>query len=386
MSNKKHALLSASGADRWLICTPSARLSSSKGEGESIYADEGTLAHEISEWRIKEVLFGLDLSNHINKLMQHDLFQEEMMDYVNEYAEFVVEKIRNAPAGAMFVQEHQVNLRDWIPDGFGTTDVSIASDEYLEVIDLKYGKGVPVDAYENGQMLVYALGVHRDFGILFNYKKIRLTIYQPRIGNISTYETDITNLFRWANEVLRPTALRAYEGIGELVPGDHCRFCKLKPTCAAFAKFNLEVAKREFDITEMTDDQIVKVLSRSKQIKNWLTSVENYALKESLTGRKFPGIKLVEGRSNRVVQNPEKLKETLIGLGLSEEQFMESKILGTTKMTKLLGSKKFRENVEQYLFKPPGKPTLVDLEDKRPEYDRNAAASLEFEEIKDDDE
>jgi hypothetical protein len=377
---RKHAMLSASGADRWLVCTPSARLESELPETESVYADEGTLAHEFCFWEIRHKIWGVDIENKLIALKQNELYDESMLGYAEEFAEFIAEKYRKAPRGTFIVQERKFNLQEYIPKGFGTSDATLVGPGFIDVNDFKYGKGVPVDAYENAQMMIYGLGAYEEFNLLYPIDIAYLTIYQPRIENISTYEITTENLIRWGREVLRPTALRAYAGEGDFIPGDHCRFCKVKAICSANARLQLTLAAREFDPSTVTDEQIVKVLLRADQVKNWVKAVENYALKMALQGKKWPGLKLVEGRSNRIYADVDKIIKQLVEVGYNENELVNKKPIGITEMKKKISKQHMDAIVNPLLIKPIGKPTLTVEDDKRPEWDKNAAAAIDFEE------
>lgn len=389
--SKQHAMLSASGASRWLTCTPSARLEQTVEETESSYADEGTLAHAIAEILIRCKLFSINPNLMLERLKKDwdndheegsrfdDFYSEEMWDCVDEYSNYIVAQFAEAPAGAKIMQEAKLNLHDYVPEGYGSTDVIILADYVMDVFDYKHGKGVPVDAFNNKQMMMYALGAYLEYNLLYDIQKIRMTIYQPRIGNISTHTISVRDLMRWANEIVKPTALMAFQGVGDFVPGDHCRFCRIRSTCTTNAQYNLQVAKREFDVDQMTDEQLVKVYERSDSIKNWLNSIDDYMLKQALGGKKFPGLKLVAGRSVRKYTDQEKILDGLTTKGgYGGEQLVNKKILGITAIQKIVSKLHFKEFVEPYLVKPPGAPTLVSEDDQRPEFDRNQSAKNDF--------
>lgn len=376
--SKKHALLSASGAKRWMTCTPSARLEEHIPQVESPYADEGTLAHEIGEWLIKEAIWGISVQHEIDKLKDNPFYSDEMYEYCWGYAEFVATRLREAPDGAVLIQEQRLALTEFIPEGFGTTDNAIVAPGYCEIIDLKYGKGVPVDSYENPQLMVYALGVLAEYDLLYDIKNVVMTIYQPRIDNTSTYEITANNLYRWGRETLRPAALLAFQGIGDILPGEHCKFCRVRPVCKEHAKYNLALAAREFEPAEITDEQLVKILKRAKAIKNWITSVEQYALRRALEGHKWPGLKVVEGRSVRKYSDQQAVIEAISAAGLPEDDFVIKKLPGITELSKKMSKLDFQKIVEPLLIKPKGSPTLADEDDKRPEWNSSAAAYLDF--------
>lgn len=373
----KHAMLSASGAERWLLCPPSARLELTIEEIPSEYADEGTLAHMLGEIVIKEKAYGLDLSHLKRDIEAHELYSEEMAGYIDEYANFVVEQVRDAPAGSILIQEHKVYFTEYVPEGYGTVDNGIIGPGVLKVIDLKYGKGVPVDAYENKQQMLYALGMLLDYEVLFDIDTIVVTIYQPRINNVSSYTITKSNLLLWANEVLKPIALKAFSGEGDYLAGDHCRFCRARPNCKTNTAYNLQVAVREFDVATVTDEQVVKVFLRADAIKNWLNAVETFVKREAIAGRKWPGLKVVEGRSVRKYTDEEQIINNLTKAGY--EDLTKSKIIGITDLTKKVSKDDFNNLVKPYVHKPKGSPTVVHISDGRPEWDRTADAANDFE-------
>lgn len=245
-------MLSASGASRWLICTPSARLEQTIDEIESNYADEGTVAHRLAELLIKHKLKKVSPKGYADKLdeiMNTEYYSEEMHGYVEEYAEFVMDTLRAAEPGTILFQEQRLELEAFIPEGFGTTDIMMINPKKLYITDYKHGKGVPVSAVENSQIKVYALGALKEFDFLYNdIKEVEMTIYQPRIENVSTYIMTVEDLMHWGYSVLKPTAQIAYEGLGEFIPGEHCQFCRARPVCKATAVYNLQLAAKTFEV------------------------------------------------------------------------------------------------------------------------------------------
>lgn len=384
----KHAMLSASGAFRWLICSPSAKLESDLkeqyGDQSSVYAEEGTTAHLLSETMIKHKLGKIKdnvYKSELRKIEKDEHFNESMYDYCDEYSTYVVEKFNAAGKGAMIFLEQRLDMTDYIPEGFGTTDVVIICDHVLEIIDLKYGKGVPVSAEENKQMMVYALGAIKSFDWLYEMEKIKMTIYQPRLDNISTFEIEVDNLLRWGTEELIPKAELAFEGEGEFVAGKHCQFCKAKASCRAHMEYHMSLAKYDFKKSPlMSPEEISDVLTRGPLFKNWITAVEEHALIEALNNKtKYPGFKLVEGRSNRKYLDEQKVIKVLTTKGkMKRADIVKEKVLGITELTKLIGKLQFDNLLSSLLIKPPGAPTLVVETDKRPEYNSSEAAKLDF--------
>lgn len=369
-----HALLSASGSSRWLSCTPSARLEQQFENKTSEYAEEGTLAHELGELKLRKELEGLStrsFNSKIKKIQEHKLYTADMPDYVDIYVETCLEKVSEAKAktpDALFKIEQRLDFSEWVPEGFGTGDFVIIADGTMEVCDLKYGKGVPVSAENNKQMMLYALGAISEFSFLYDIKKVRMTIIQPRLDNISTFEVTVEDILKWAEEYVKPRAELAIKGEGEFVAGAHCRFCRAKSVCKARADKNLELAKYDFQSPNTLDNNdIAYILSKVDELVNWASDVKEYALEQALNGEEFDGFKVVEGRSNRKYIDVEVIATTLEQNGYADI-FKPKELLTLTNMEKLVGKKKLNELIGKYIEKPAGKPTLVPITDKREPY------------------
>jgi hypothetical protein len=254
----------------------------------------------------------------------------------------------------------------------------LVSDDYIEVIDLKYGKGVRVSAEKNSQMMLYALGLYNAYGDLYGAEKVRMTIIQPRIDNISTSEISVEELLKWGDEI-KPIAAHAFRGAGERVAGDHCKFCKARATCRALADYELETVKEDMQPDSLTDIDISEIVRRADSIKKWLTSVEEYALEEALKGTKWPELKVVEGRSVRKISDDKKALLLLKKAGYKDTEILKPQELQTiSALEKLIGKKKFSEVLGDVIIKPQGKPTLVPASDKRPEMELEAATENDF--------
>lgn len=376
-SERSHALLSASGAGRWLNCTPSAKLEEEYGEEKtSVYAQEGTLAHELSELYIrKDTLQTIDenaFNTRLEEIMENDLFSEEMLEIVPIYTDYCAEQFAEAitdnPMAIMEI-EQKLDLTEYIPESFGTADCVIINDGLMEVIDLKYGKGVPVYAEWNKQLMLYGLGALRKYDVMYDISEIRLTIVQPRINNISSWQISADELRKWAEEELRPKAQLAFEGKGELCAGDWCRFCSVKNQCRKLYEQQLEIAKYEFSEPELlTDEEIADVIKRTPKLVEWANSIVEYAQSKAISENKqWPGLKLVEGVSRRKWVDEEVVERVLLERSvLDEEDIYTMKLKPITEIEKLIGKKQFAEEFSDIVVKPQGKPTLVPLEDKRP--------------------
>jgi len=373
----KHALLAPSSANKWLNCPPSARLEDSVVKTTSTFADEGTLAHELAEGIIRDMLGwtnALQYVKMLERIQHHELYKPIMFSYCYDYASYVIESYnaeRAQDKSARLEIETPVDLSAIVPEGFGRLDTEIITRKKIKIIDLKYGMGVPISAVNNTQLKTYASGILDEMAMWDDsIEVIELVIYQPRLDNISEWSISAEDLKKWTSEVLVPGAKLAFEGGGEFKAGAHCRFCGVKAQCAANAQYNLELAEYEFQqALLLSDHEIADIMNRADQFVNWLNAVCDFALKEAVEGRrKWPGLKLVEGRSNRAYSSEKAVKEALNKQGFNDDQIYNKKILGITEMQALLGKKYFDSALEGLITKPPGKPTLVDEEDKRPEW------------------
>lgn len=371
-----HAFLSASASHRWLSCTPSAAIEAKLPDKTSQYAEEGTRAHALAEKRLNRFLEGKPL-----KRKPKDV-DGEMWEATEVYVDACIEKINDArktsPDAEVHVEE-QLDFSPWVPKGFGTGDMVIVSDDFIEVIDLKYGKGVKVSAENNTQMMLYALGLYNTYGMLYGAEKVRMTIVQPRIDNISTAEMSTEDLLAWG-ESIKPVAEKAFKGEGERCAGEHCRFCKAKATCRKLADYELEKVQEDLEPEELTDIDIVYILMRSDSIKKWLTTLEEYALDKAINdGITWPGMKVVEGRSNRKINDTDLARKALTDAGYSMDEIMKPQELQTiTALEKIIGKKRFTELMGDNLIKPQGKPTLVPESDRRPPMELETATDKDF--------
>ena len=366
-----HAVLSASGSKRWLSCPPSARLEQTFPDKAGEAAQEGTLAHALAEARIRHWLGEISengLTLRIDSIRHDALYSPEMGEYVQEYVDLCIEKI-NAAQGVALVEE-RLDFSRWVRNGFGTGDMVIIGDGVLEIVDLKYGKGVPVSAEGNTQMQLYALGAIEQYGYIYDFDHVRMSIFQPRNGGLSTQLMSVAELLAWG-ESIKPIAELAYEGKGEFKAGDHCRFCRAAAQCKALSEYNMEIAKLEFrDADLLTDDEVSFVLERIDGLVRYAEKVKAFALEEALKGHRWPGFKVVEGRSNRKITDEAKAVKLLRGAGYADDVIYKPLEMQTiTALEKLVTKKKFGELLGSVVEKPPGKPTLVPEDDKRPEYD-----------------
>ena len=360
----RHALLSASSSHRWLNCPPSARLCEGYEDKGSEYAQEGTDAHSLCEHKLKLAL-GMETTDPTDSL---SFYNEEMEECACGYAAYVMELVEEAKKTCkdpVVLIEQRLDFSRFVEEGFGTGDCVVIADGTLYVIDYKHGKGVEVSAVENPQMMLYALGALELFDGIYDIDTVRMAIYQPRRENVSVCVMAKDDLLQWAYNDLMAKAKLAYEGGGEYACGDWCRFCKAKAACRKRAEYNLELAKYDFEMPATLDDvEIAAVLARADELAAWAADVKEFALQQALSGVRYDGWKIVEGRSNRKYTDEDAVADTVSKAGFDP---YEPKLLGITAMEKLLGKKKFAELLAGLVEKPQGKPALVPVTDKRPE-------------------
>lgn len=359
----KHALLSASSSHRWLNCPPSARLCEQYEDKGSRYAAEGTDAHSLCEYRLKTAL-EIRAKDPTPDL---SYYNEEMEECANGYAAYILELVETAKqicSDPVVLIEQRLDFSRYVEGGFGTGDCVVIADGTLHIVDYKHGQGVLVEAEGNPQMMLYALGALEIFDGIYDIDTVSMTIYQPRRENISTYTVFKESLYQWAEEILKPMAELAYAGNGEFLCGNWCQFCKAKHECRARAERNMELAKYDFKMPPLLeDDEIETILIRIDELVSWASDIKDFALQAAVSGKQWNGWKLVEGRSNRRYTD-----ETVVSNAVSKSGYdpYERKVLGITAMTTMLGKKRFDELLGSYIEKPQGKPTLVPESDKRP--------------------
>lgn len=371
----KHALLSPSAAHRWMNCTAAPLLEKDVEDKGSTFAEEGTLAHAYCAKKLKEFL-GLSVDEEKAEIAQLDeqYHSGEMDEYTDTYKTIVLEKFNAARAktkDAQLLVEVKLDFSHYVPDAFGTSDAIIIADGVMEVIDFKYGKGVKVSAVENPQMMIYALGAWDLFNFEYDIRKVRMTIVQPRIDNLSEFELDAADLINWAVDELQPKANEAYAG-GKQKPGNWCQFCKVKANCKALSSMCIEAQQANPDPRKISKEVMERtILPFLSTFKTWLTGVEEYSLEQALSGVQYRGFKIVEGRSIRKITNPTAVMELLDKEGLAKEAYIKpTELRSITDLEKLIGKKRFCTICAKYINKPQGKPTLVPESDKRPAFNQ----------------
>lgn len=395
-----HALLSASSSKRWLTCTPSARLEENFPNESSVYAEEGTAAHELGEYKIRR---------YLHERMQRpksEFDSEELETNTDIYADFIIttiERIKETCPNPLVMVEERLDYSYLVPSGFGTGDCVIVADSTLYVIDYKNGAGVFVSCDHNPQMMLYALGALHAYGYIYNIHTVSMTIVQPRMENISTFTCSVGELNEWAESYVRPRAKLAYEGKGEQVPGDHCRFCRAKAVCRACAQEALALVKAEFldldsdvlpedkcpDTAEtdatapynldrsaptfkspalLSQAEVEEILPTLNRISSWIETVFAYVSSEAINhGITWKGYKVVEGRSNRKFTDTKAVVSAAAKEGFTDVYKQE--LISLTEFEKMMGKKRFAEILGEFVVKPPGKLALVPESDPRPAVD-----------------
>lgn len=371
----EHAFLSASSSHRWISCPPSARLEQNFENKDSIFAAEGTAAHALAEYKLKKYI-GIKI-----KKPKSEFDEKELEYYTDIYFDYACELIAEAKARSrdpIILVEQKLDFSNYVKDAFGTGDLVIVADGILDVVDLKYGKGVEVSAINNPQMMLYAIGALNLFDSLYDIKKVRMTICQPRLDNISTFEITVDDLTKWAEDIVKPKADLAIKGEGEFCAGEHCRFCRAKFNCRARVDENMKMAQYDFRKGPLlTDDEITEILSSIDELQKWANDIQAYVLDKAVNeNKKWDGFKLVEGRSSRKYSDEEAVSKTLINAGYKEDDIYSKNLLGITAMEKAMGKKKFKELLNNLVYKPHGKLTLVVESDKRPEI--KSTAEVDF--------
>ncbi len=409
-SPNAHSLLSPSGSHRWLVCTAAPRFEEHLAASTSIYAEEGTTAHKVAELYVQQRFCGMTkrkFNAELKKIQAEEHYDPEMLETAETYVQYLTERVNRFKHLHMVQPEMTVDLTRWIPDGFGQCDCSIIGDDTLHITDYKHGKGVPVSAKDNPQMRWYALGVlawldspggyYSQFpaAVYGKIKRVTMAIVQPRLADgISEDEISVDDLLAWGEWGSKQAHI-AYEGKGEFVPGEHCKFCRGRDICRARAFHNLALedfkdcvppsAVQDGEPTDpnarkvlglpniLSDAEIGDILIRGKNLVDWYKGVQEYALSCILEGGIIPGWKAVEGRSNRAFSDPDKAAAMLLDAGLSEEAVYKTEIRGLTELEKTVGKKRFGELLGDLIVKPRGKPTLAEESDKREAY--NSAVS-----------
>lgn len=369
-----HALLSPSSASQWLTCTPSPRLTEGYEDSSSDFADEGTLAHSYAETflthhsdskALKKALKAMEKDKHYEK---H--YSPELVEHASNFADYVLEQCVGDHALEV---EQKLDLRNWVPEGFGTGDAIVVKDGILNLNDLKFGRGVRVSSVENKQLMIYGLGCIDKYSWIYDFHTIRLHIYQPRINNISVWSITVDELVKWGEEELKPKAKLAWDGAGTTVAGEHCRFCKVKGECKSLAEFSLSILKDDFKEAHLlTPEEIGEILPKVATVEIFLKAIHDHAYGSLLGGGTIPGYKLVKGRPTRVYTDVDDIRKALNDAGYTDDAInvppKPPTLLTLTAMEKMLKKKEFDKIVAPYVKRVDGKPAIAPESDKRDEY------------------
>lgn len=378
-------------------CTAAPRFEEQFPESTSEYAEEGRLAHSFCELKVQKKFTALlnrkQYDSKFKKLKKDPLYSDEMDRTSDRYIEYLTEKAMSYDSPPLVSAEVKVDFSEYAPEGFGTCDCIMIGGDMLNIVDYKHGKGVPVSAENNAQMRLYALGALKKYEPFYGdiIKNVCMTIYQPRLSDIPSNETLTAPELKAWGETVKPLAQKAFAGFGEFVPGEHCRFCRGKAQCAARAKVNTALedfkdcvkpvqAESKPDARILTNSEIGSLLIRGQYLVSWYEDLKSYALGAILNGEDIPGWKAVEGRSNRTFSNQDDAIATVIAAGYEEAMVYERKAKTLTQIEDLMGKEAFKEKLGQFVIKPPGKPTLATLSDKRPPFNSAVADFAEVSE------
>ena len=369
-AGRAHARLNASSSHRWMMCPPSVKLSENFADKPSPYAEEGTYLHELSELKLHNYLGDMTpeaIGATFASLKDNEFYSDEAESVTDEYVGFCIETIEAVKAGCadpLILVEHRIDYSEYVPEGYGTGDLIIVADGVLEVVDFKGGRGVRVDATRNSQLMLYGLGALLEFDTLYDIHTVRMTIVQPRLSNISTYEISADELIRWAEEEVRPRALLAYEGKGEFCAGEHCRFCKARYTCRTRSEYHMRLAAKDFKAPDLlTDEEIIDILPVAESLNNWVQDLLSFATQQAVDGKQWPGYKLVAGRSIRKYTSEAEVIKAATEAGYTD--IYKTSLLGVGDLEKRMGKKAFKDVLGKYVVKPVGAPTLVPDTDPR---------------------
>ncbi len=369
-SGRGHSELGPSSSERWLKCTPSAMLSAQFQDKPSVYAEEGTFLHELCELKLHRYLGDMTQDLIEKQYAEHrdnDFYSDEAEEvtdvYVNHCIE-VIEAIRLSCPDPYIAVEHRLDFSEYVPDGFGTGDFIAIADGVIEVIDFKGGRGVRVNADHNSQLMLYGLGALLEFDPLYDIKTVRMTIVQPRLQNISSFEMDADELIIWADEYLHPRALLAQKGEGEFCAGEHCRWCKARHTCRARSEYFMQLAKRDFRQPDLlTDEEIADMLPVAEALNNWVQDLLAFATQQAVEGKQWAGYKLVAGRTARKYTSEAEVVQACTDAGYTD--IYKTTLLGVGDLEKRMGRKAFQDILGKLVYKPEGTPTLVPVSDPR---------------------
>lgn len=371
-----HARFSPSSAYRRLNCPPSLVLEEQFEDEESHYAAEGSAGHALAEHLIKKHL------KQRGRRPVSNYYSDELLEAVDEYVSYVISEIEEAKRickNPLFFVEQRVNASEYVDECFGTADMVIITDKVAHIVDLKLGKGVPVFAEQNPQLMIYGLGILSIAELLYDIESVRLSIFQPRLNSLSTWDISSMELKAWGENVLKPRGAMALMGTGDFMSGNWCRFCKARNQCRARAEEFLELAKMEFrEPALLSDEEIAEVLKVSDELAKWASDIYAFAQDQAIVhGKQWNGYKLVEGRSNRKYTSEEEVAQAAIAAGFSD--IYKRSLVTITEMERLMGKKEFAKTLGHLVYKPQGKVTLVSDSDKREAVTKTTAAA-EFQE------
>lgn len=381
-----HALLSPSSAERWIHCPPSAQINAQAGDRDTVFTREGTLAHAVAELKArKHFLTGIGprkFQKELEKFKTDELWQDEMDAHTDAYLEALKDIAAGFAARPYVALEQRVDFSGYVPEGFGTCDCLMIGGDVLQIVDLKYGKGVRVEAERNPQLMLYALGALLAYAPIYDIAQVRMAIVQPRLAaEPSTFSLPAGALLDWAETVVKPAAALAARGEGEYAEGDWCRWCAIRATCRTRAAAQTALEDFGFKVSPvLSDAEIGRALTLGQRLRAWLPDLEDYALGACLAGKDIAGWKAVEGRSVRAWTDPDAAFAAARAAGVPDEMLYERKPVTLAALEKVMGKKPFAAALAGYVATPPGKPALVRADDRRPAITNRPTAEDDFKE------
>lgn len=371
----EHARLSPSAAHRWIPCSGSLALEESLPKGErtdSVHSREGTAAHELAQWTLNDPTKAC--ADFVGRFTSNDWeVTHEMAKDVQVY----IDNIRDYAKGNALFVEKRVDFSEAIgvPNCFGTLDAGIITTdgEELQIHDLKFGRGVQVFAEENEQLMIYALGMLIEYGLLHDFKRVRLVIHQPRLHHLSEWDCTVDELITFSH-VVRAAAREAISGNGQLVPGKkQCQWCKAAAVCPALTKTVTETIGTELDTPERTvipknATELALKMDAIEMIEIWCKAIRAEVERTLFAGDNVPGYKLVQGRQgHRAWVSDKEVEDTFKAMRLTLEEMYNFKLISPTDAEKLLKDQPRRwKKIEPLITRAPGKPSVASMDDKRP--------------------
>lgn len=409
-----HAKLSPSGAHRWMACPGSVVLEADYPDQGSAYADEGTAAHTLAAYVLQDKTEADEYIGEVIHVGERKFTVDKTMaGHVGNY----VKLVRELAAGHTLLVERKVPIGHLTGEtgATGTADAVIidTDQEAITVVDLKYGMGVQVDAVENPQLMMYALGAYEAYSVLGDFSYVSMYIHMPRLNHVSEYHIPVHELVAFGDQVRAAASnvglamehvsmerkntsgpIRPY---GEwFKPGEkQCRFCKAKSSCPAllaevtevvggkpataedFAQFTPDAAD---ELGSAGDNYLSMAMAKVGLVEDWCKAIRAEVERRLLRGDSVPGYKLVEGKlGNRQWTSQDEAEAAMKSMRLKQDEMYERKIISPTAAEKVLKQNPAKwEKLQKLITRNPGKPSVAPAADKRPALAVHTATADDF--------